>query len=494
MKRTFADLFERCGVPRDRALPAGVARGAPSVAPPAGRQPGDRAADAGRPQLGLLRALVPRPPDGDRARRGRRSGLPRRGRLHADDAGAPTRRRHLPPGRRRVPRPARLPERLACSARPGLLNAYRAGNVTLANARRHRRRRQQGGLRLRAGDDPVLPRRGAGPARTSRPTLRRDPRDLATCSSISTSSSSRRSSESAATACSSGRRRPRERAAFRARIAARPRELRRPADDRAQPPPDLPRGASAPPTSTSGRSSSRRAESRSCRGGLTRAALRPGSLVVNSSQGGGSKDTWVLRLMLSRVAESLYWTARYVERAELTAASCTSTSTRCSTADQADQGEAVAAAALARRCGRSVSGASRRVHRAGGRPSSCSGAPRTRTRSSRASRAPGRTHAGVRDQISTEMWEELNRLHLFLASVGPRGSIQAPHGCSSASARARKGSRESRGRRFREARPTSSSGSAPARAGRRRPRAILAVECPFLVGARAPDRARRSRG
>jgi uncharacterized circularly permuted ATP-grasp superfamily protein len=30
-------------------------------------------------------------------------------------------------------------------------------------------------------------------------------------------------------------------------------------------------------------------------GGLTRVALRPGSLVVNSSQGGGVKDTWVLR-------------------------------------------------------------------------------------------------------------------------------------------------------------------------------------------------------
>ena len=28
--------------------------------------------------------------------------------------------------------------------------------------------------------------------------------------------------------------------------------------------------------------------------GLTRVALRDGSLVVNSSQGGGSKDTWVL--------------------------------------------------------------------------------------------------------------------------------------------------------------------------------------------------------
>jgi uncharacterized circularly permuted ATP-grasp superfamily protein len=29
-------------------------------------------------------------------------------------------------------------------------------------------------------------------------------------------------------------------------------------------------------------------------GGLTRVALRRGSLVVNSSQGGGSKDTWVV--------------------------------------------------------------------------------------------------------------------------------------------------------------------------------------------------------
>ena len=29
-------------------------------------------------------------------------------------------------------------------------------------------------------------------------------------------------------------------------------------------------------------------------GGLTRVALRRGSTVVNSSQGGGSKDTWVI--------------------------------------------------------------------------------------------------------------------------------------------------------------------------------------------------------
>ena len=47
-------------------------------------------------------------------------------------------------------------------------------------------------------------------------------------------------------------------------------------------------------------------------GGLTRVALRKGSLVVNSSQGGGSKDTWVLagrtvstESLLSRVADAL---------------------------------------------------------------------------------------------------------------------------------------------------------------------------------------------
>jgi uncharacterized circularly permuted ATP-grasp superfamily protein len=36
------------------------------------------------------------------------------------------------------------------------------------------------------------------------------------------------------------------------------------------------------------------AQPRVLAGGLTRVALREGSLIVNSSQGGGSKDTWVL--------------------------------------------------------------------------------------------------------------------------------------------------------------------------------------------------------
>ena len=59
-------------------------------------------------------------------------------------------------------------------------------------------------------------------------------------------------------------------------------------------------------------------------GGLTRVALKEGSLVVNSSQGGGTKDTWVLEdgpgaAMLERTADHLYWMARYIERAENTA-------------------------------------------------------------------------------------------------------------------------------------------------------------------------------
>ena len=35
-------------------------------------------------------------------------------------------------------------------------------------------------------------------------------------------------------------------------------------------------------------------ETRLVPGALTRVALKRGSLVVNSSQGGGSKDTWVV--------------------------------------------------------------------------------------------------------------------------------------------------------------------------------------------------------
>jgi uncharacterized circularly permuted ATP-grasp superfamily protein len=42
-------------------------------------------------------------------------------------------------------------------------------------------------------------------------------------------------------------------------------------------------------------------------GGLTRVALPRGSLVVNSSQGGGSKDTWVLREEPGPMAQRGAW-------------------------------------------------------------------------------------------------------------------------------------------------------------------------------------------
>jgi uncharacterized circularly permuted ATP-grasp superfamily protein len=86
-----------------------------------------------------------------------------------------------------------------------------------------------------------------------------------------------------------------ERAEFAVRIAARPREFI------AQPVIQI----SSAPTFVDGAVVPRRVDLRPFAlygrkvdvppAALTRVALREGSLVVNSSQGGGSKDTWVLQ-------------------------------------------------------------------------------------------------------------------------------------------------------------------------------------------------------
>ena len=57
---------------------------------------------------------------------------------------------------------------------PGLLSAYRAGNVTLANAIGTGVADDKVDLPLRAGDDPVLHRRGADPAERADLALPRD--------------------------------------------------------------------------------------------------------------------------------------------------------------------------------------------------------------------------------------------------------------------------------------------------------------------------------
>src|SRR5262249_12498545 len=125
-------------------------------------------------------------------------------------------------------------------------------------------------------------------------------------------------------------------------------------------------------------------------------------------------------LMLSRVAESLYWMARYVERAELVSRLLHVNFHTLLDADQPDRGDAW-----------------RRLLLLGGndvvfrehfdeytaqavtefllwRPENPDAVV--------ACVARARDNArGVRDQITSEMWEELNRLHLLLVTNPPGG-------------------------------------------------------------------------
>ena len=114
----------------------------------------------GPDELGLLRARVPRAPDGRRAGRGLRPRRARRRPLHAHDARPRPRPRDLPPPRRRLHRPARVPPRLD-ARRPGPDPRLPRRHRRDRQRDRHRRRRRQGDLPLRPRDDPVLPRRGA---------------------------------------------------------------------------------------------------------------------------------------------------------------------------------------------------------------------------------------------------------------------------------------------------------------------------------------------
>ena len=179
---------------------------------------------------------------------------------------------------------------------PGLFAAYRAGRVTLANA-----------IGTGVADDksiyPYVPEmiRVSTWARsrsstTCRPAAAQAGGPATTCS---TSSHELVVKEVHGVGrlrhAGRARRRPRrERAAFRERILANPEKYI------AQPTLALstcptfvesgvaPRHIDLRPYVLSGK------DVNLVPGGLTRVALREGSLVVNSSQGGGTKDTWVL--------------------------------------------------------------------------------------------------------------------------------------------------------------------------------------------------------
>ena len=258
-------------VPRapGRPLPAAAARRAARGGAERRRRGHRRGVDAGPVQLRLLRARLPRAPDGRRAGRGLRPRRARRRPLHAHDRRPGARARRLPPHRRRLRRPARVPRGLdarRARARARLPRRDGRGGQRL----RHRRGRRQGDLPLRARDDPLLPQRGADPRqRQDLPALR--PRAAAsTCSAASTSWWSSPPASRAARASSSARRRPPTSSRGWPTSSPRlPRPLDRPGG---REPVDRPhrrqrRAPGARATSTCGRSPSSARTSRSSRAG-----------------------------------------------------------------------------------------------------------------------------------------------------------------------------------------------------------------------------------
>ena len=186
-------------------------------------------------------------------------------------------------------RPTRVGRRAA--------RAVAAGTVGLRQRLRRRGRRRQARPRLRRGDGPLLPRRGAARALRATPTTSPTPRCSRRCSSASTSWSSSPATAAAATASSSGPHADRRRSRGDARTQLR-------SDPEGYVAQEMVR-LSRHPTVVDDRLEPRHVDLRAfvflagdhaaaLAGGLTRVALDAGALVVNSSQNGGAKDTWVL--------------------------------------------------------------------------------------------------------------------------------------------------------------------------------------------------------
>jgi hypothetical protein len=292
MRRAFPNLFQSYGVRPVEGYSDELLKALLHIAPePTEAERGP--AHARRVQQRLLRALLPRPPDGDPDRRGPRPGRAGHARLHAHDGGPAAGRRHLPQDRRRLPRPGRVPARLdARRPRPG--RRLPRGQRRPRQLDRHRRRRRQGDLRLRPEGDQVLPRPGPDPPeREHLPRLRARRPEV-------------HPGEHGEPGREVGERGGRLRDADRARLdqgggrgvpregRREPAQLHRPGPDHALALAHLVRHG------LEGRHIDLRPyvlcgeKTVVTPGGLTRVALRKGSLVVNSSQGGGSKDTWVL--------------------------------------------------------------------------------------------------------------------------------------------------------------------------------------------------------
>ncbi len=167
-------------------------------------------------------------------------------------------------------------------------------------------------------------------------------------------------------------------------------------------------------------------------GGLTRVALREGSLVVNSSQGGGSKDTWIVNdpggMMLSRVAENLYWMGRYLERGENTARLINSTtqvlldlprdaSLRLGCADQGRRPRPTVRQALPDQLADEDTIIRFLIE----------DDRTTRARSSPASTMRAKTPAPCAKCLPMELWERINSLYLYIRdNAGARNNRPRP--------------------------------------------------------------------
>ena len=208
----------------------------------------------------------------------------------------------------------------------GLMRAYAAGNVALANAPGNGVADDKAVYAFVPRHDPLLPRRGAAPRAGAAPTCACARRIARTCSSTSSELVVKAVDEAGGYGMLMGPQSTRGRA--RRVPPAHPRRaapLHRPAPRRAVDLPDVDRRQQpvAP----------RRVDLRPyiltgpqgpwvLPGGLTpRGAASRARYVVNSSQGGGSKDTWVQKEPHDLRASPMhcFWFGRYLERAESTA-------------------------------------------------------------------------------------------------------------------------------------------------------------------------------
>ncbi len=134
MARIFPELFASHRVLSVNGYPAKLLEALRAAAPAGVSDP-----DRGRPhtrgvQLGVLRALVPGPPDGGRVGRGAGSGLPRRTRCTCGHRVESSGWTWCTAAWTTISSILCISGPTRWSDVPGILNAARAGNVTIANA------------------------------------------------------------------------------------------------------------------------------------------------------------------------------------------------------------------------------------------------------------------------------------------------------------------------------------------------------------------------